>query len=90
MLLITLAAPSLAQTNTTNVTLPTRVVLNLTEHEGVFYTSIVRVVPGQVLEVLLDSNPTTGYQWQTVPEEFTQTSISKILRYRNESYTPRT
>ena len=90
MLLITLATPSLAQTNTTNVTLPTRVVLNLTEHEGVFYTSIVRVVPGQVLEVLLDENPTTGYQWQTVPEEFTQTSISKILRYRNESYTPRT
>ena len=72
LLLITLAAPSLAQTNTTNVTsLLSKVVLNLTEHEGVFYTSIVRVVPGQVLEVLLDSNPTTGYQWQTVPEEFT-------------------
>ena len=48
------------------------------------------MVPGQVLEVLLDENPTTGYQWQTVTDEFTKTSISKILRYKNESYTPRT
>ena len=91
LLLGTLAATSYAQSNTTNVTtLPTKVTLNLTAHEGVFYTSIVRVVPGQVLEVLLDENPTTGYQWQTVSEEFTQTSIGKVLRYRNESYTPRT
>ena len=90
LLLATLVATSEAQSNTTNVTLPTKVTLNLTAHEGVFYTSIVRVVPGQVLEVLLDDNPTTGYQWQTVSEEFTQTSIGKVLRYRNESYTPRT
>ncbi len=82
MLLTTLAAPSLGQSNTTNATVPldTKVVVNLTQHEGVFYTSIVRVVPGQVLEVLLDENPTTGYQWQTVSEEFTQSSINKILR----------
>ena len=64
MLLITLVMPSFAMSNTTASTsylLPTKVVLNLTEHEGVFYTSVVRVVPGQVLEVLLDENPTTGY-----------------------------
>ena len=39
--------------------------------------------------VKLDENPTTGYIWQSIPEDFSSSSIGKVLKFRNESFISR-
>ena len=57
-----------------------RKVYDLTSFEGTHYEEIIRVKKGDVFEIHLAVNPSTGYTWHINPKELAKRKLGEMIK----------
>ena len=61
-------------------------VIDLTRYYAEVYSSPVTLTVGEKMQIMLQENPSTGFEWNTIDQDLDKTGAKDMVRLTNKGF----